>query len=269
MRSLALSLFMFVSAAPAFAQYGNVYSCEVVLIDNYNRVIDRFIAQRDYQTNRCRDGLRDCNKEMRLRGISGRCVESDNIPSPQPQPQPNPYPYPNPQPNPNPYPNPGPGNYGMEVTAIVENRLVVLQGYSRGDLFNQCMQQVPNLAVDEITMVTNNSSTRRLVNNTSYWNRTADICNVIMTNISNEVSYSSFIDVFGTLENRSLSIRTSSKADALSQCYSQAASIGSIDDISISVNNSQLRQLRNNSSYWKNAGEICFVVMQQIDQVVR
>lgn len=263
MRSLALSLFLLVSAAPAFAQYGNTYSCEVVLVDNYNRVIDRFIAQRDYQTNRCRDGLRDCNKEMRLRGISGRCVESDNAPIPQPQP--NPYPYPNPNPGPSPYP----GNFGMEVTAIIENRLVVLQGYSNSDIFNQCMQQVPNSAADEITMVTNNSSTRRLVNNTSYWSRTADICNVIMTNISNEASYNSFIDVFGTLENRSLSIRASSKADALSQCYSQAASIGSIDDISISVNNSQLRQLRNSSSYWKNAGEICFVVMQQIDQVVR
>jgi hypothetical protein len=97
MRSLALCFFMLLAAVPAFAQYGNSYSCEVLMVDRYNRVIDRFYAQRDYQTNRCRDGLRDCNKELRVRGVSGAtCVESTNTP---PRPNPNPNPYPNPSQN--------------------------------------------------------------------------------------------------------------------------------------------------------------------------
>jgi hypothetical protein len=245
------------------AQAAHAYMCQVDLVDNRGRVVDSFRAQTD-MNGACRDGLRDCNREMRVRGIQGQCVTRNN-----PAPNPNPYPNPNPNPYPNPNPNPYPGNYGMTVTAIVENTLVVLQGYSNGDIFNQCMQRVPNTAVDEITMVTNNSAVRRLVNSSSYWNRAADTCTVIMNNISNEASYNTMIDVYGTLENRPLSIRASSKADALSQCYSQSANIGQIDDMSISVNNSPLRVLRNQSSYWKNAGQVCLVVMQQIDQIVR
>lgn len=100
MRNLALCFLMLLCAVPAFAGY-NSYSCEVVMVDRYNRVIDRFYAQRDYRTNRCRDGLRDCNKEIRMRNISGvSCVETDVRSQPQPEPQP----YPNPQPYPRPYP---------------------------------------------------------------------------------------------------------------------------------------------------------------------
>ncbi|GEM_PF-3340664 len=254
------------------AQAAHAYICQVDLLDNRGRLLDTFTAQAE-MNGACRDGLRDCNREMRTRGIQGQCVTRTNPgpnPYPNPNPGPNPNPYPNPNPNPYPNPNPGPNpSYGMTVTAIVENTLVVLQGVSNGDLYNQCMQRVPNSAVDEITMVTNNGAVRRLVNSSSYWNRATDTCNVIMSNIVNEASYNTMIDVYGSLENRQLSIRASSKADALSQCYSQAANMGQIDDMSISVNNSPLRQLRNNSSYWKNAGQICLVVMQQIDAVVR
>ena len=119
MRSLALCFFMLLAAVPAFAQYGNSYSCEVVMVDNYNRVIDRFYAQRDYQTNRCRDGLRDCNREMRTRGINARCVETNNTPAPQP----NPYPYPNPYPNPNPNPYPNPSQNISYLLSLSNARL--------------------------------------------------------------------------------------------------------------------------------------------------
>lgn len=91
MRSLVIAFFILVAAASANAQYGggygNAYSCQVLMVDNYNRVIDRFYAQRDYQTNRCRDGLRDCHRELRVRGLNARCVESTTTP---PQPYPNP-----------------------------------------------------------------------------------------------------------------------------------------------------------------------------------
>lgn len=253
------------------AQAAHAYICQVDLIDTRGRRIDTFTAQTD-MNGACRDGLRDCNREMRVRGIQGQCVTRTNptpTPNPYPNPNPNPYPNPNPNPYPNPNPNPYPGNYGSTVSAIIGNQLVVLQGYSNSDIFNQCMQSAPNNQVDEITMVTNNSPVRRLVNSSSYWRNRSEICTVIMNNMTNEASYNTLIDVYGTLENRQLSIRASNKAEALSQCYSQAANIGQIDDMTISVNNSPLRALRNGSSYWRNASQICLVVMQQIDAVVR
>lgn len=248
--------FLFILATLTLsAQAAHAYMCQVDLIDYRGYLLRTFTAQADFNGT-CRDGLRDCNREMRMRGIQGQCVTRHN-------PAPNPNPYPNP--NPNPYP----GNYGLSVTAIVENQLVVLQGYSNSDIYNQCMQRVPNFAVDEITMVTNNSAVRRLVNSSSYWNRASDICNVIMNNISNEASYNTMIDAYGSIENRSFSIRANSKSEALAQCHAQASNVGSIDDISVSVNNSQMRLLNNRTGYWKNAGQICDIIMQQIDQYVR
>lgn len=74
MHKFILVFAMVVMTAPAFAQrYAN---CQVVMVDNYNRILMRFYAQRDYRTGMCRDGLRQCNYEMRRRNIWGaRCVQ--------------------------------------------------------------------------------------------------------------------------------------------------------------------------------------------------
>lgn len=74
MKKLFLVFAMVLSAAPAFAQrYG---SCQVVMVDRYNRVIQRFFAQTDYRTGMCRDGLRQCNYEIHRRNLYGvRCAQ--------------------------------------------------------------------------------------------------------------------------------------------------------------------------------------------------
>lgn len=92
MKKLFVLLLALTSMSSALA-----YTCRVDLVDVRGRVINTYYAQTDYN-GMCRDGLRDCNYDMRQRGIQGRCVSSNN---PGPNPNPNPYPpYPNPNPNP-------------------------------------------------------------------------------------------------------------------------------------------------------------------------
>ena len=90
MKKILFALLALMSAS-AFA-----YTCRVDMVDRYGRVVDTFYAQTDYN-GMCRDGLRDCNREMRQRGINGRCETRNSYPNPNPNPYP---PYPNPNPNP-------------------------------------------------------------------------------------------------------------------------------------------------------------------------
>jgi hypothetical protein len=72
MKNMFMALVVAMVTLPAFAQR---YSCQVVMVDRYNRIIQRFYAQVDYRTGMCRDGLRDCNYEIRRRGVYGaRCA---------------------------------------------------------------------------------------------------------------------------------------------------------------------------------------------------
>jgi hypothetical protein len=74
MKKFVLAVSLMLSALPALAQ--RHYSCQVVMVDRYNRIIQRFYAQADYRTGMCRDGLRDCNYEIRRRGLYGvRCAQ--------------------------------------------------------------------------------------------------------------------------------------------------------------------------------------------------
>ncbi len=74
MKKTLFVLVFVLSALPALAQHQG--SCQVVLMDRYNRILDRFYSRTDYRTGRCREGMRDCNYEMRRRGIYGaRCVQ--------------------------------------------------------------------------------------------------------------------------------------------------------------------------------------------------
>lgn len=74
MNKIILAIALTLSALPAFAQ--RYASCQVVMVDRYNRVIQRFYAQADYRSGMCRDGLRNCNYEIRLRNIYGaRCAQ--------------------------------------------------------------------------------------------------------------------------------------------------------------------------------------------------
>ena len=79
MHKLIVAILLTVSALPALAQrYPNPrYStCQVVMVDRYNRVVQRFYAYTDPRSGMCRDGLRDCNYEIRRRNVYGaRCAQ--------------------------------------------------------------------------------------------------------------------------------------------------------------------------------------------------
>lgn len=73
MKKLFFVFAMVLTTAPVFAQ--RYYNCQVIMIDRYNRVLQRFYAQADYRTGMCREGLRQCNYEIQRRGIYGaRCA---------------------------------------------------------------------------------------------------------------------------------------------------------------------------------------------------
>lgn len=251
------------------AQAAQAYVCQVELVDNRGYVLDVFTAQTDIN-GQCRDGLRDCNKELRTRNIQGSCRTRSN-PTPFP-PTPNPYPPiptpvpPRPTPGPVPRPTPRPG-YGLEVTAIIENSVVVLQGRSNSDIYNQCMQQAPNSSSDEIVIVTNNSPVQRLTTG-GWWRNAADACTVIMNNITPSDNFRSYIDAYGTVESRQISIRAENKAEALAQCYAQVSNMGSADELTLGVNQAPLRRVTT-GGWWDNSGKICTEIMKVIDGVVR
>lgn len=73
MKKLILAFALTMTTLPAFAQ---AYSCQVVAVDRFNRVLLRFNARPDWQTGMCRDGLRMCNMEIRRRGMwDARCLQ--------------------------------------------------------------------------------------------------------------------------------------------------------------------------------------------------
>lgn len=78
MKKLFVILMFLMIALPAFAQ-GYPAQCQVVGIDRYNRIVARFYAQTDWRTGQCRDGLRQCNFEIRRRGwYDVRCAQLRN-----------------------------------------------------------------------------------------------------------------------------------------------------------------------------------------------
>jgi hypothetical protein len=262
MKKTLLAALALIAAAPAaFA-----YTCRVDMVDMRGRLLDTFYGREDYN-GMCRDGLRDCNRELRLRGlnpgVTGRCVLNNNTPNPIPNPIPNPYP----NPIPNPYPNP---RMDLDVSLIVENQLVVLHGYSNGDIFNQCMNaNIPFGSVDEITMVTNNSRVRRLTTS-GWWSNRQDVCNVVMQNLDLTGNPGrTYIQAYGSFENRAFNLNASTKAEALSQCFDayRATGLSQSDELTIGVANSQMRRITT-SGWWNNTGMVCNEVMKAIDAVI-
>lgn len=70
---MILSLILLFSAHFSFAQAG---PCQVVMVNQYHRIVGRFNGYRDYRNGICRDALRNCNYEIQSRRIYGvRCLE--------------------------------------------------------------------------------------------------------------------------------------------------------------------------------------------------
>lgn len=52
------------------------HSCQVVMVDRYQRVINRYWSYADYRYGQCSDGLRQCHWDLRRYGAWGaRCAQ--------------------------------------------------------------------------------------------------------------------------------------------------------------------------------------------------
>ena len=163
-------------------------------------------------------------------------------------------------------PGPGPQPSFFSATAIVENHLIEFKGMSNAEIFTQCIQNVPEMRADEITLVGGNSNVKRLYNSSSYWSGKESICSVIMENLNLNFSpLSKPILVYGSIEDRSFNITANSKAEVLARCFSFANGSAKADDILIGVNNDPMRKLRNNSSWWTTPSAICYEIMTVVD----
>lgn len=87
MKKLFVVMLCMMTALPALAQYRPrphprptpTQQCQVVAVDRYSRVVARFYAHTDWRTGQCRDGLRQCNFEIRRRGwYDVRCAQLRN-----------------------------------------------------------------------------------------------------------------------------------------------------------------------------------------------
>lgn len=92
MKNVFFALLLTLSALPALAQHRphprpvphpvphpNPYpqNCTVVAVDRFNRVMAHFWGYTDPRTGMCRDGLRNCNNEIRRRGwYDARCLQT-------------------------------------------------------------------------------------------------------------------------------------------------------------------------------------------------
>jgi hypothetical protein len=77
--------FFFLLIAFSTSAFANI--CDVDMVDNYTgRVIDRF-REYDYDGT-CREGLKECKKQIRLSGWYGRaeCFVRSRVPTPEPTP---------------------------------------------------------------------------------------------------------------------------------------------------------------------------------------
>ena len=74
MKKLFVVLMLTFTTLPAFAQrYG---TCQVAAVDRYNRIIARFYGYPEGPNGICRQALRQCNYEVRMRGwYDARCIQ--------------------------------------------------------------------------------------------------------------------------------------------------------------------------------------------------
>ena len=90
MKKAFIALMLTLAALPSFAEdrprpvpgprpVPHPQNCTVVAVDRMNRVMAHFWGYTDPRTGMCRDGLRNCNMEIRRRGwYDARCMQVRN-----------------------------------------------------------------------------------------------------------------------------------------------------------------------------------------------
>ncbi len=245
------------------------------MTDLRGRRLDSFRAYDN--GNDCLEGMKECRKQIRLRGLLNRadCVRvgQQPTPNPYPNPYPNPNPYPTPNPYPNPYPNPVPNpipnpGYGLEVTALIEDRLVSMRGYDASELYINCLSaiRVSYGSVDEILVTINNN--RYAARSTSGWYSDTDVCSLIeqQARATQRNNYGVTNRITGTLENRPFQIISNDRGDLLRQCMTtfQALNLGQTDEMNVSVNGAPFRRLTT-SGWWQTPAKSCTAMLINID----
>lgn len=169
------------------------------------------------------------------------------------------------QPNPPHRPNPPP----YEPVVINFRGKIELAEYNFNannlfDLNSQCMAFVSAnrlSSVDDITVSVDYRPIETLKNRSSYWKGSVQVCQQIL-NIAAKAGLkvrSGYTVVSGSIENAEFVFEVNGRSDLYSQCENlvKNSNITSADDMIVSVNFTKEKVLRNGSSYWKGATEIC------------
>jgi hypothetical protein len=257
-------------SAQAFSQ-----TCEVDMVDRYNRVVRTFRAYGNDDS--CIEGMKQCRKSIRLDYSSNPhypngsldCVRAGGY---NPTPNPNPYPNPNPNPYPNPNPNPYP-TYGVTVSGIVEDNAFTFSARDASELYINCLTDIRRViygSSDELFFSVNNN---RFVNaQTSGWYNDTQICSIIEQEARRSVmtNYTAPMRIVGSLERAPFQMEAFDRATLLNNCIAAftATRQGSTDELTFSLNGAPFQRITT-SGWWNTPARACKALIQNIDAIIR
>ncbi len=270
MKNIFLLAVMALSAPAAFAQ-----TCEVDMVYNNRTVVRTFRVPGT--PGRCVEGLKQCNKSIRLDysanpqypSASLECVQVEGR-MPTPSPQPIPRPQPQPQPIPQPYPT-----YGVSVSGIVEDNAFTITGRDASELYMNCLTDIRRViygSSDELFFSANNS---RFVShyNQSGWYNDTQICSILEQEArrSYSVAYTAPMRVQGSLEREPFQIFANDRAELLTGCISAftATRQGATDEVTFSLNGAPFQRVVNTSGWWNTPARACKAMIQNLDAQIR
>ena len=175
-----------------------------------------------------------------------------------------------PAPGPTPTPGPFPGDYS--VSGSLERDSFFYSVRDAMDMAGQCVAQFNNSSYKssaDATVSVNFGTIQTIRNNSSYWRSAGEACAYVSAaavryGLPSDSSYD--IRVVGAIERKTMMLQGFNLNDIMVQCLNFHAdtNLSSVDDIVVLTRSGQVRVLRNNSSYWKSASEVCNQVMQAI-----
>lgn len=255
-------------ARVAMAGHGAL-SGDPALVSRVQRVSDRInnrLRHEGHQLSR-RD-LMDVLDNLR---VIARILNEDGEDGTRPNPPPS---RPNPPPRPDPNP-PRPPSSNAVVRGVVERSSFTFEGYSLDELYGQCesfyQNEIRGSSVDDIEVSTNFGPTDKLRNSSSFWKTSAEVCGQIIgsvrRNSSLPVSRHDRYVLIGKIENTPYRLRGRDLIELNRECEAHYAATrpGSVDDITVSVNFGPEIVLRNSSSYWRTAFEVCQQIIARVN----
>ncbi|MAZ49057.1 MAG: hypothetical protein CME65_10865 [Halobacteriovoraceae bacterium] len=177
-------------------------------------------------------------------------------------------PRPIPGPAPIPGPRPGPGHGLVTVTGSIENTSFMFDVVDAADLATQCSEATNVGNVDDISISVNFGPAQRYHNSSSYWRGETEACIQIASkaiDLGVPPKQSHTYWAMGRIESSSFLFEGYSLRDIMVQCtehYSNAR-LGNVDDIVV-FDGSAINVEHNSSSYWRNSGDVCNIIIQNI-----